>query len=129
MFPAPGHSLRDYEAYLSDPLWMRATFASIRVALMAAGMATVLGAMLAFGLSRGGIRGRGAMVVLVLSPIILPTIVVAIATHFVLVRVGLQGTEFGLALGHAVHAIPFVVVIVVANLPYVASIRCAQRLP
>lgn len=116
VFPAPGYSLRNYDAYLSDPLWMRATFASIRVALLAAGMATVLGAMLAFGLSRGGIRGRGAIVALVLSPIILPTIVVAIATYFVLVRVGLQGTEFGLALGHAVHAIPFVVVIVVANL-------------
>jgi putative spermidine/putrescine transport system permease protein len=116
VFPVPGYSLRNYQAYFSDPLWVRATFASIRVALMAAGMATVLGGMLAFGLSRGRIRGRGAIVGLVLSPIILPTIVVAVATYFVLVQVGLQGTEFGLALGHAVHAIPFVVVIVVANL-------------
>lgn len=116
VFPAPGYSLRNYQAYLSDPLWVRATFASIRVALMAAGMATLLGGMLAFGLSRGRIRCRGMMVALVLSPIILPTIVVAVATYFVLVRVGLQGTEFGLALGHAVYAIPYVVVIVVANL-------------
>ncbi|WP_128931982.1 ABC transporter permease subunit [Bradyrhizobium zhanjiangense] len=116
VFPVPSYSLRNYHTYLSDPLWLRATFVSIRIALMAAGMATLLGGMLAFGLSRGGIRARGAMVALVLSPIILPTIVVAVATYFVLVRVGLQGTEFGLALGHAVHAIPFVVVIVVANL-------------
>lgn len=116
VFPLPGYSLRNYEAYLSHPLWLRATFASIRVALMAAGIATVLGGMLAFGLARGCIRGRGAMVALVLSPIIMPTVVVAIATYFLLVRVGLQGTEFGLALGHAVHAIPYVVVIVVANL-------------
>lgn len=116
VFPVPGYSLRNYQAYFSDPQWLRATFASVRVALMAAGMATVLGSMLAFGLSRGAIRGRGAMVALVLSPIIMPTIVVAVATYFLLVRVGLQGTEFGLALGHAVHAIPYVVVIVVANL-------------
>lgn len=116
VFPSPGYSLRNYHAYLSDPLWTGATLASIRVALMATGMATMLGGMLAFGLSRGRIPGRGAMVALVLSPIILPTIVVAVATYFVLVRVGLQGTEFGLALGHAVHAIPFVVVIVIANL-------------
>lgn len=116
VFPVLHYSLRNYQTYLSDPLWVRATFVSIRVALMAAGMATLLGSMLAFGLSRGGIRGRGAVVALVLSPIILPTIVVAVATYFVLVRVGLQGTEFGLALGHAVHAIPYVVVIVVANL-------------
>ncbi|MVT76350.1 ABC transporter permease subunit [Bradyrhizobium cajani] len=116
VFPLPGYSLRNYEAYVSDTLWVRATFTSIRIALMAAGMATALGSMLAFGLSRGRIRGRGAMVALVLSPIIMPTVVVAVATYFLLVRVGLQGTEFGLALGHAVHAIPYVVVIVVANL-------------
>ncbi|MER8970632.1 hypothetical protein NKI25_34440 [Mesorhizobium sp. M0808] len=59
---------------------------------MAAGMATVL----------GGIRGRGAIVALVLAPIIMPAVVVAVATYFLLVRLGLQGTEFGLALGHAV---------------------------
>lgn len=116
VFPVPGYSLRNYQAYLSDSLWVRATFTSIRIALMAAGIATVLGGMLAFGLARGGIRGRTAIIALVLSPIILPTIIAAIATYFVLVRVGLQGTEFGLALGHAVHAIPYVVVIVVANL-------------
>lgn len=116
VFPVPGYSLRNYEAYFSDPLWIEATFASIRVAFMATGMATVLGGMLALGLSRGRIPARSAMVALVLSPIILPTIVVSVATYFVLVRVGLQGTEFGLALGHAVNAIPFVVVIVVANL-------------
>ena len=116
VFPVPGYSLRNYEAYLSDPLWIRATLASVRVALMATAMGTVLGAMLALGLSRGRIPGRGAMVGLVLSPIILPTVVVAVATYFVLVKFKLQGTEFGLALGHAVHAIPYVVVIVVANL-------------
>lgn len=116
VFPLPGYSLRNYQAYFSDALWVRATFTSIRIALMAAAIATALGSMLAFGLSRGRIHGRGAMVALVLSPIIMPTVVVAVATYFLLVRVGLQGTEFGLALGHAVHAIPYVVVIVVANL-------------
>lgn len=116
VFPVPGYSLRNYQAYLADAVWVRATITSIRVALMAAAMATVLGAMLAFGLSRGRIRGRGAMLALVLSPIIMPTVVVAVATYFLLERVGLQGTELGLALGHAVNAIPYVVLIVAANL-------------
>ncbi|WOH80452.1 ABC transporter permease subunit [Bradyrhizobium sp. BEA-2-5] len=116
VFPLPGYSLRNYEAYLFDALWVRATFTSIRIALMAAAMATALGGMVAFGLSRGGMPGRGAMVALVLSPIIMPTVIVAVATYFLLARLGLQGTEFGLALGHAVHTIPYVVVIVVANL-------------
>ncbi|MDF0498650.1 ABC transporter permease subunit [Bradyrhizobium yuanmingense] len=116
VFPVPSYSLRNYQAYFADPLWIRATFVSIRVAVMATIIATVLGSLFALGLSRGRVPGRGAIIALVLSPIILPTIVVAIATYFVLVKVGLQGTEFGLALGHAVHAIPYVVVVVVANL-------------
>lgn len=116
VFPLPGYSLRNYEAFFFDTLWMRATFTSMRIALMAVAMATAMGAMLAFGLSRGAMPGRGAMVALLLSPIIMPTVIVAVATYFLLARLGLQGTEFGLALGHAVHAIPYVVVIVVANL-------------
>lgn len=115
-FPAPGYSLHNYQAYITDIDWIKATLTSIRVALMATSMATVLGATLAFGLARGRMRGRGAMTALVLSPIILPTIVVAVATYFLLVRVGLQGTEFGLALGEAVYSIPYVVVLIVANL-------------
>ncbi|MET4608204.1 putative spermidine/putrescine transport system permease protein [Bradyrhizobium sp. JR4.1] len=116
VFPLPGYSLRNYEAFFSDTLWLRATFTSIRIALMAVAMATALGAMLAFGLSRGAMPGRGTMIAILLSPIIMPTVIVAVATYFLLARWGLQGTEFGLALGHAVHAIPYVVVIVVANL-------------
>lgn len=116
VFPLPGYSLRNYEAFFFDTLWMRATFTSMRIALMAVAMATAMGAMLAFGLSRGAMPRRGAMVALLLSPIIMPTVIVAVATYFLLARLGLQGTEFGLALGHAVHAIPYVVVIVVANL-------------
>ncbi|OSI73190.1 hypothetical protein BSZ22_08090 [Bradyrhizobium canariense] len=116
VFPLPGYSLRNYEAFLFDTMWVRATFTSIRIAVMAVAMATALGGMLAFGLSRGAMPGRGAIIALLLSPIIMPTVIVAVATYFLLARFGLQGTEFGLALGHAVHAIPYVVVIVIANL-------------
>ncbi|WP_368508644.1 ABC transporter permease subunit [Bradyrhizobium lupini] len=115
-FPAPGYSLHNYQAYLSDMHWIRATLTSVRVALMATAIATVLGTTLAFGLARGRVPGRKAIVALVIAPIIVPTIVVAVATYFLLARVGLQGTEFGLALGQAVYSIPFVVVIVAANL-------------
>ncbi|MBB4423857.1 putative spermidine/putrescine transport system permease protein [Bradyrhizobium sp. CIR48] len=115
-FPAPGYSLHNYEAYLSDMHWISATLISVRVALMATAIATVLGTMLAFGLARGRVPGRKAIVALVIAPIIVPTIVVAVATYFLLARIGLQGTEFGLALGQAVYSIPFVVVIVAANL-------------
>ncbi|XUJ32465.1 ABC transporter permease [Bradyrhizobium japonicum] len=95
VFPVLHYSLRNYQTYFSDPLWVRATLVSIRVALMAAAMATLLGSMLAFGLSRGGIRGRGAVVALVLSPIILPTIVVAVATYSCWCELGSKARSSG----------------------------------
>lgn len=116
VFPAPGYGLTNYANYFNSPQWIQATFTSVRVAILATLIATIVGTMLAFGLVRGRIPGRSAMVALVLSPIIMPTVIVAVATYFVLVQVGLQGTELGLALGHAVNAIPFVVVVIVANL-------------
>lgn len=115
-FPAPGYALTNYQNYFSDADWIGATLTSLRVSVMAAVIATFMGAMLAFGLARGQVPGRGILVALVLSPIIMPTVIVAVATYFVLVQVGLQGTEIGLALGDAVNAIPFVVVIVLTNL-------------
>ncbi len=69
-------------AYLSDPNWIRATLVSFRVAILSTALATIFGCMLAFGLSRGQIPARGLAVALVLSPIIMPTIVVAVATYF-----------------------------------------------
>lgn len=116
VFPVPSYSLRNYQPHISDPQWMRATFSCIRVALMAAGIATMLGGYACIWLVARWHTPSQTIIALVLSPTIMPTIVVAVATYFVLARVGLQGTEFGLALGHAVFAIPFVVVIVVANL-------------
>jgi putative spermidine/putrescine transport system permease protein len=115
-FPAPGYSLQNYGAFFSDPVWIRSTLTSARVGLMATAIATTVGTMLAYGLVRGRVPARAAVLGLVLSPLIVPAVVIAIATYFLLVRVNLQGTEFGLALAHAVHAIPYVVLVVSANL-------------
>ncbi|MCR8548155.1 ABC transporter permease subunit [Salipiger sp. P9] len=116
VFPAPGFSLHNYQAYLSDPTWLRATFVSLRVAVLAGLIATILGTLLSLGLMRGNLPGRNGLLILLLTPIIMPTVVVAVAIYFLFVQFGLQGTEIGLAIAHAVYAMPFVVVIVLTSL-------------
>jgi ABC-type spermidine/putrescine transport system permease subunit II len=51
-----------------------------------------------------------------ISPLIMPHIIIAIAVFYLFARIGLVGTTVGLVVGHTVLAIPYVVVTVVAVL-------------
>jgi putative spermidine/putrescine transport system permease protein len=115
-FPPPGLSLRWYEELFGDPAWRLATETSIEVALLTAVCATALGTPAAFGLVRGRFRGRSLLNALVLSPMIVPLIVIAIGMYAVFARWELLGSVAGLVIGHTALALPFVVVNVAASL-------------
>ena len=48
-FPPDALSLRWYEVYVNDPVWMDATFVSLRVAFASGILATVIGTMAVLG--------------------------------------------------------------------------------
>jgi putative spermidine/putrescine transport system permease protein len=103
-------SLRWYHAFFADPEWLRALLTSIEVALAATVIAVVIGTLAALGLERASPRVRAVVVGLVLSPLIVPVIMTAIALYYVTRFIGLHGTIAGLALGHALLCLPFVVI-------------------
>jgi putative spermidine/putrescine transport system permease protein len=74
-FPPPGLSLRWYQAYLHDPVWIDATLRSLKIATVTTALATLLGTLLAFSIVRGRYWGRDAVNQLAALPIIVPTIV------------------------------------------------------
>jgi putative spermidine/putrescine transport system permease protein len=76
----------------------------------------VLGVPAAFALARRSFRGKTGALALVLSPLIMPRMIIAVALFYLYARIGLVGSWLGLILGHAVLAIPFVVVTVMAVL-------------
>ena len=115
-FPPQDFSLFWYREYLSSGPWIDSTLLSLRVGLGASAIATVLGTLAAIGLVRGGFPGRRAIAVLVVSPMLLPLIVMAIAIYAVYAAMGLVGKPLGLTLAHAVLALPFVVLNVGAAL-------------
>ena len=80
-FPPPGYSTRWYAHYLSDSAWMDATLTSLQVGLLSAAVATALGTLAAIGLLRGAWPFKSAFYALVLSPIIVPVIVLAVAFY------------------------------------------------
>ena len=115
-FPPPGWSLQWYENYLIRPGWVDATFLSIRVALVTTLLATILGTAASLALVRGRFPGRNAINSFMVSPLVVPTIIVAIGIYFFYARVRLVGHPLGLSLAHTALALPFVITNVSATL-------------
>jgi len=116
MFPPPGWSLRWYIAYLNDEIWIEATLRSLWVAGATTVLATILGIMLAFALVRGRFPGKALVNQLATAPLIVPTIVYAVAIYGLFAWLRLIGLWQGIVLGHVVHALPLVVLVVGAAL-------------
>lgn len=108
--PPVAYSGRWYEAFISDPEWRQALFASLHVAVIATIVAVVTGTAAALGLHRLTGRSRGILTGLFLAPMIVPVIVTAVAVYRSALDVGLSGTPLGLGLAHALLALPFVVI-------------------
>jgi ABC-type spermidine/putrescine transport system permease subunit II len=115
-FPPPGFSLRWYRAYLDDPVWMAATWRSLIIALWSTVLATVLGTLLAFSIVRGRFPGKALVNQIATAPLIVPSIIYAVAVYGLFAAFKLIGNWQGIVLGHTVHAIPFVVMVVGAAL-------------
>jgi putative spermidine/putrescine transport system permease protein len=115
-FPPPSFGLRWYRAYLGSREWLDATFLSLSVAAAVVVLSTTLGTLASLGLARLSGAARGAVAALILSPLIVPGIVVAIGIYYAFSRYGLIGSPLGLVLAHTCLAVPFVVTSVSASL-------------
>jgi putative spermidine/putrescine transport system permease protein len=115
-FPPPAYSLRWYDKFLSDPVWMSSLGTSVAVGLLATVISVVLGTAAAFGLVRSSLRGKTAWMTFLVSPLIVPGVVLGLSLYSLFLRAGLAGSIPGLAAAHAIGGIPLVLVIVAASL-------------
>jgi putative spermidine/putrescine transport system permease protein len=115
-FPPRSWSLTYYLQFFTDPAWTDALLVSVQLALIVTVLATALGTAAAFALVRGRMRGAVAAQGLLLTPLIMPQIVVAIAIYIAFLKWGLQGTMTGFVIAHTALAIPFVVITVSASI-------------
>ncbi|MET7399125.1 ABC transporter permease subunit [Dactylosporangium sp. NPDC005572] len=115
-FPPAGWSTRWYERLFTSPEWTAAILNTLQVGIFTALIATVLGTTAAFGLTRLRPRWRGVVNGFLLSPMIVPHILVALVVFAAFLRLSLNGTLIGIILAHTVMALPFVVIAVSARL-------------
>jgi len=109
-WPPEGFSLQWYERMVADPQWSRGFLNSLQVATLTALLSSVLGTLGALGLVRGRFPGRAIANALILSPLIVPVIIIAIGFFAFFVSFRLTGSLVGLTLAHSALAVPFVIV-------------------
>jgi putative spermidine/putrescine transport system permease protein len=115
-FPPRDFSLRWYEDLFTNPVWLLAAKNSVIVGVATTILATVLGTTAALGLAQARFRFKAVVMALLISPMIVPIVITAVAVFFFYARLNLVGTYTGLIMAHTALALPFVVITVTATL-------------
>ena len=116
MYPMSGFSLQWYEDFLTSPAWRQALMNSMIVSPLATLLAMVLGTLAAIGLTKVDFPGKALLTAIIISPMVVPVVIVGVATYLVFAPLGLSGSYLGLVLVHAALGVPFVVTTVSATL-------------
>src|SRR5947209_5761412 len=108
VYPIPGWSLKWYDNLLTSPEWLRAAKNSFIVAPAATAIATVLGTTAAVGLARTNFTFKGALMSVLIAPMVVPIVVVGVSTYLFFAPLGLVDSYAGLIIVHAALGAPFV---------------------
>lgn len=122
-FPPREFSLRWYQAFFGSATWMAALRVSLTLGVLTALVAVPAALLAAIAMNRLGGRMAGAVYGTLLVPSVTPGILLAIGLFFVLARLGLIGTLPGVLAGHAMLAVPVVMLVI---LPAVNRFDWAQ---
>jgi putative spermidine/putrescine transport system permease protein len=115
-YPLPGFSLRWYEDFFASSFWLPSVWNSLLVGTAATILATLLGTLAALGLWRTRFPGQGLLLAVLISPMVVPVVIIAVGVYFAFAPVGLTDGYTGLILAHTTLAVPFVLVTVLATL-------------
>jgi putative spermidine/putrescine transport system permease protein len=107
--PPTGLSLEWYRKAFANDAMMSGLLVSLELATFATFFALLLGIPAAYALARYEFPGRGTIQAMLLSPFILPAIIVAIGMLQMLSMLGLNRSLVGLVLGHLAATLPYVV--------------------
>lgn len=116
MYPLPGLSLQWYRDFFTSPFWLPALKNSLIIGVSATALATALGTLAALGIWRARFPAQALVLAILISPMIVPVVIVAVGVYFAFAPLGLTDGYLGLILAHATLGVPFVVITVLATL-------------
>lgn len=115
-FPPRTWSVRWYDNYFGSTEWMAATVVSLKAAVLTVLVATPIATLAAYGLFVSQHRLTRFIFVLLITPMMVPVILIAIAVFFAYTKLKLNNSMLGLVLAHTVLALPLVLIVVSAGL-------------
>lgn len=101
--PVQEYSLRWYYDFFGNERWLSGVFNSLVAAGMTTVLATTLGTMAALGISRPDFPARRLAMAVLISPMIVPIMIVAVGSYLFLGQLGLTNTRTGLILAHTMQ--------------------------
>lgn len=110
-FPPETWSLRWYRSYFNSPEWMQATATSFKAAFLTMLVATPVGVVAAYGLHTSQIPLVRFAFMLLITPMMVPVVLVAIGAFYVFVKLSLLYSMTGLVLAHSILALPLVLIV------------------
>ena len=110
------YSLRWYREIFNDLRWTLAIKNSFMIGITAALLATILGTIAAVGLASPVMPFKRLITALLISPMIVPLIIIAAGMFFFYTRFNLVASYTGLIIAHAALGVPFVIITVTATL-------------
>jgi putative spermidine/putrescine transport system permease protein len=115
-YPLPGLSLRWYEDFFTSSFWLSSLKNSLIIGISATVLATFLGTMAALGIWRARFPAQALVLAMLISPMVVPVVIIAVGVYFAFAPLGLTDGYLGLILAHATLGVPFVVITVLATL-------------
>jgi putrescine transport system permease protein len=112
-----GFSTRWYGSLLRNEALIDAAWVTLRIALVSATLATILGTLAAMALTRyGRFRGRALFTGMVYAPMVMPEVITGLSLLLLFVAVGLDRGFWTVTLAHTTFAMCFVTVVVQSRL-------------
>ncbi len=116
VFPPTKFGLDQYHKFFTHPAWINAVLTSLQVALLTTTASTTLGLMASIALVWGKFKAKGFITGFILSPMIVPLIILGLAYYIFLAKLGLVGTKLGLIIAYIPLTLPFTVIPISAAL-------------
>jgi spermidine/putrescine transport system permease protein len=127
-FPISTWTLDWYAKVLQDRQFLGAVGYSVFIATLVTLFAIVIGVWTALLIAAEGVRGRAVIFALACLPAVVPGLINAISLRIFIRELDIPTGTGAIILGHTVHAVPFVVVMVLTRLRSMpASLTDAAR--
>jgi len=112
VFPLSGVTLRWYHEFLTNADIRGALETSAIIAAVSSVGAVVLGILAAIGLTRRRFRGQLGVTALLLSPLVIPLLVLGVSMALLFHELGMQRSMYTVMIGHIVITVPYTILVI-----------------